>query len=570
MHWVIIETGSNQRYIFATDKQRLQVAASAMVWQLGFEWIRQAITDVGLTYTTHRAELVSSPDHVLHVVEASGRAVLIVHTPGQGRSIISNVTARALAEHSGLDVWGCVGPAIRDDLSDAHQLFVETDVLLRDQRTRRLPPATRYPNLPFHEQCAYTGRPTVRRAREVGGVADADPQSRSDVIDYLFTASTRARARMLDRLEVGIDRSDRETIRDVTVRLTDLTSTGLKDNGWIGVLHADGNGIGRIFANLRRVYPGSKFVEKQRELSAALESLTWKALQDSISGRDAATGARSAWAEPDARKVYRNSVLPIIVGGDDVSLAASGRIAFDLAVLLMKNFGHYATNSELGAPFTEALTQVKRVLSELDEPVEDIPDTLSLAVGLVFTKPNHPFVHSISLAEELTSEAKRQSGRRYAALDCHVLFESAVRGLDDIRASMGFEGVGDSTGFTYAGRPIALVPNSDGLLTVEEFEELIDALGDGGRDDSSLTRGQIQGLKEASTEADDRATLHSRVDLVRARFELLGTKLADIIDEQLPRAAADGVAMESTMFISALDLAVVRAGTVAALAAAEG
>lgn len=43
LRWVVIETGSNQSLVFATNKQRLNVAASRLIWSVGFEWIPDSI-----------------------------------------------------------------------------------------------------------------------------------------------------------------------------------------------------------------------------------------------------------------------------------------------------------------------------------------------------------------------------------------------------------------------------------------------------------------------------------------------------------------------------------------------
>ncbi|WP_411353235.1 Cas10/Cmr2 second palm domain-containing protein [Gordonia bronchialis] len=571
LHWVIIETGSNQAYIFSTNKQRLQVAASAAVWQLGMEWIPEAIRGPGLTLVPGNANGGSDPigvfrrdpNAVLHVVKASGRAVLLVHNEEHGRSIIRHVTRHALEERTGLDVWGHVGPALASDLSDAGKQFFVTDVGLRRQRTQRFSPITRFPTLPFHQPCAYTGLPAVRWDKETP--KEPDLQARSDVIDFLFGNATKARKRMIKSAYGELTSEDQGFARYVMVRPEDLSGEGLSDNGWIGILHADGNGVGKIFANLRYAYQGEQFVRKQAELSSRLDDLTWMALRDTIVGRDSATGELTAqWRVDEENPTkYRNSILPIVVGGDDVSAALSGVIAFDFAELLARNFSHYAAD-EHGRPFRDALAAVKTALGADSAEASAIPDGLSLAVGLVFTKAHHPFSHSIEVAESLTSEAKKGSGRRYSAIDTHVLFESAVRDLEAIRKHMTFD---DET-FTYAGTPIAVPLTSteraqateDGLMTVDDVRALQGELTtDKETETPRLSRSQIQMFKQAITESKDHDTLTQKIALVRNRLAVLDVTIPSLVDHQLPDVTRDSA---STMFTQALDLIDVARGTV--------
>lgn len=109
-------TGSNQAFIFETNKQRLQVAASRLVHELGHHWVPEALEGVG------RA--------VRHVVKASGKAAILT-SPEVGRQVIEIVTRRAALEGAGIDVWGVIGTKpVADDLSDAgerlHQAVSES------------------------------------------------------------------------------------------------------------------------------------------------------------------------------------------------------------------------------------------------------------------------------------------------------------------------------------------------------------------------------------------------------------------------------------------------------------
>ena len=71
---------------------------------------------------------------------------------------------------------------------------------------------------------------------------------------------------------------------------------------------------------------------------------------------------------------------------------------------------------------------------------------------------------------------------------------------------------------------------------------------------------QIQDLRPALTEPRTLAGVTDQLRLVRARIDLSGNQIPGIVAEELRIDPAAG--KDSTMFVTALDLAVVRAGTV--------
>ena len=118
-HWVVIETASNQAFVFASNKQAVNVGASELISRVGMAWVPEAV-----------AHLVEKDGaRVEKIVLVSGKALLIIDTEEHGRAIIRAVTERALREAPGLQVWGVVDPEpIADDadrgpsLERAHRL----------------------------------------------------------------------------------------------------------------------------------------------------------------------------------------------------------------------------------------------------------------------------------------------------------------------------------------------------------------------------------------------------------------------------------------------------------------
>ncbi len=421
-HWVLIETGANQAYIFDTNRLRHVVGASYLVHALGTEWVAQAIEA-----------------HDVRVVQAiSGKALLLVADPDVGRAVISDVSGRALVEAPGLDVTGVVGPgfdpeldwqadqgsdggsdsatetAVRRPLTHVEALR-ETYDLLEAVREARLPVQLRDPVLPWFEICRESGLPAagVERHSDGGSVAAA-VLAKSKVRD-------QAGARM------------RELLRAVPeVVPHDLDD--LRDDGWVAVIHADGNGVGRVFTQFAEhalrvdresAGLGTDHGDRGRDRGLSLDRHA-ALLHDFTTELESATetaldlAVRDATAGEDAS----DSILPVVVGGDDLTLVCHARFAL-------------AFVRAFTAAFEDQTARRPTILAIAGSG-------LTAAAGIAYVKPHHPFSAAYGLAEELTAAAKevaRTGEREVSAVDLHVAFESTIADLAELRSRMSAGGI---------------------------------------------------------------------------------------------------------------------------------
>ena len=158
LHWVLVETGANQAYIFDSNRFRHAVGASQLVYQLGTSWVSESC---GGLVGVHQ------------VLAISGKALLLVEDPETGREIIERITSRTLLAAPGLQVTGCVGPSFDPGLAwhqasqpgPARFTHVEaledTYRLIEDVRASRPPAEARDPMLPWFATCADTGLPAA-------------------------------------------------------------------------------------------------------------------------------------------------------------------------------------------------------------------------------------------------------------------------------------------------------------------------------------------------------------------------------------------------------------------------
>lgn len=561
LFWVLLETGSNQKYIFSTTKQRLQVAASAAIWSLGYEWVEEAAQKAadkhGCEYLSEPAEIEQrfgaeggGPDQyagtIAHIVKASGKAYLLVPTRQIGEEIIHAITRQAMMDGTGIDVWGVVSDPIAANLEDAAQRLREATLQLEAQRYKRTGPSAAHPATPFHARCDYSNEVATTAAKETR--RDARLYLRSAKTNYLFEEAGKARRRLEDALlaEGG------EGLERALLRMTEL-DRGINASSWVGVIHADGNGVGKIFRNLADVKAknadnpsraGREFIIAQAKLSRGLEEITWDAFRQAVQ---------------EVAADHENSVLPILIGGDDVVVMVSGAIAYDFAVALTRRFQAVATdpNNATAVEFQHMFREIRDVLgTDTSTPASQNAEQLSMAAGVLLTKIKHPFHHSATVAEELTSFAKTRT-RAESSVAVHVLYEPSLRPLDTLRDDAAIEGQ------CFNMQPIVVDSEASGVGTTEEFEAMLRTIrGAAHAAADAPSHGVIQMLREAVTEAPTVNSAGEALKAAKDRASELGQQdklgLLSAIEVDTSKSEANLYTEESpTTFITALEVAAV-------------
>lgn len=384
-HWVVVETGANQAFIFASNKQAVNVGASQLIWQVGHTWVDDAVSDLRGDVGGHRIE---------PIVKASGKALLLVDSPDTGRAFIRAITRRALREAPGLDVWGVVDPTpvgdagVGPSLARAHRLQAAW-------RGRRPSSQLRFPTVPFVQPCHYSGLP----ATDIENTDDR--HGRAAIIASAWAARDAGRTRMAGLL------GTRNVVRP------DHLNDGISHAGWVAVMHADGNGIGDVFRNLDKFYAGDEFLERLRSFSEALDRVTEAALGAAVEGY------------PD----YEDWLLPLVVGGDDVTVMMDARIAFDVTVSFIEEFARRTAEDEVIAGVVERMQADDNAVRRRG---------LTACAGIAYVKPHYAFSESYQLAEELCASAKRvkEAAPGCGALDFQVLHDTFGRDLNQVRENL--------------------------------------------------------------------------------------------------------------------------------------
>lgn len=393
LHWVVLETGSNQAFVFASNRRRANVGASRLIKMACTTWVDDAVGE-------------RTAASVTVVVRASGKTILLVADKDTGKAVVRAVTKRALKDAPGLDIWGVVQEVgcpeecchatdecrLKDSLKEAH-------ATLRQVRMSRPHPAQRAARTPFTEPCRLTDMAATTTV-SFGSGAEERKMPVSAQLDACLRAGRETR------------KGDAAEWPGVHQELDqDLGST------WVAVLHADGNGVGELIRNLDAA--PDKYLPTLKSLSSGIEAVTLAAVGEAARlvqkeacskvHREEEEFCKRGFEEPTCRWW-----LPLVIGGDDVTVLLRGDLALGFTEQLLDKF-RWAAKSHV---WPESVNGV----------------SLSMSAGLAFVKPHHPFNQAYDLAEELCNSAKDLSRHPgVAAIDAHVLYDSVAQPLTRLR-----------------------------------------------------------------------------------------------------------------------------------------
>ena len=472
---VMLQTNSNQPFIFSSPRLREQIGASFEITLLS-HWVKEEAKEL-----LSLKKLPSS----FWVSDSSGKVIVrFTETDGDpkelAKRLIREVTLRALTDAPGLDVTGVFvktssNTVCADDLQKLDRVFLEYSL-------NRRPALARFPQFPFLERGSESALPASRKlseddcremrryAREtlkVPLLTDDDTnfspptQTDQDAQDSLSLPSRvkRAWSRSARRLQLQevVSRwspDDPNTWPKEIERLNEdpfqlegafqdlpqaANSQGtLASLSSVGVIHIDGNGVGAIMRDLGEAFntvegdlsnlkPAAYWREENPCTSDENNIFQWFIMEVNyrLDGIVKEAVARS-WADVEYLAndddIDLVPVVPVLVGGDDVTVYTDGRYAI---------------------PFAEAYIHHYEELTEKDELLKQLAvvagakeaGPLTASAGVAIVGRNFPFHIAYDLAEELVSRGKKL-GKKKREVPCstinfHVLRDATVLDPDD-------------------------------------------------------------------------------------------------------------------------------------------
>ena len=434
---VMLQTNSNQPFIFSSPRLREQIGASFEITLLS-KWVKDIAEELLDTKTLPRSFWVS---------DSSGK-VIVRFTEADGdpkdlaKRLIREVTLRALTDAPGLDVTGVFIEATFDKV-DARDLNKLDRVFLEYSLNRR-PAAARFPQFPFLERGSESALPAsaslcdlklISEPMERNSFDESSPLSLPSRVKRAFARTSREQ--QVEDVKECLNKRGKELKQEPQLDPTKLAAAfqdgeefeDAKDMlSSVGVVHIDGNGVGAIMRDLGDAHRHAKeagvcttATEVKTMPDDDLQSfiMTVNKHLDNVV-KDAIA---LSWHEiQELTPKTTVPIVPVLVGGDDVTVYTDGRYAI---------------------PFAEAYIRHYEELTEKDELLKQLAvvagaktaGPLTASAGVAIVGRNFPFHIAYDLAEELVSRGKKL-GKKPGTVPCstinfHVLRDATVLDPDD-------------------------------------------------------------------------------------------------------------------------------------------
>ena len=475
---VMLQTNSNQPFIFSSPRLREQIGASFEITLLS-RWVEEEAKCLLKAEDLPNTFWVSDSSGKVIVRFTQRNCAESDNSPESlARALIREVTLRALTDAPGLDVTGVFITTDTDEVKseDLERLDHEFSAYTLNRR----PAAARFPQFPYLIRAEESELPTsaalsdeeLDRIREYAsrslmvptlsddsGLIPTQTGKDKDRSLSLPSRVKRAWSRSTRRLQLRevIERQDSTLSEEaLTERIKKLNedpfqlekafqqtpdeddaAKEIPELASVGVIHIDGNGVGAIMRDLGRAFDAvdarldslkdAAYERRDNPCSIKDDRFQWFVMEvnyrlDGVVNQAVA----EAWQTVDniagVNRLKTLPVVPVLVGGDDITVYTDGRYAIPFAEAYIR---HY-----------ECLTGKDDLLRELAVIAgAPEPGSLTASAGVAIVGRNFPFHIAYDLAEGLVSRGKKLGKKPGASpcstIDFHVLRDTTVLDPED-------------------------------------------------------------------------------------------------------------------------------------------
>ena len=484
---VMLQTNSNQPFIFSSPRLREQIGASFEITLLS-KWVKDKAKELLDTNTLPSSFWVS---------DSSGKVIVrFTETDGDptdlAKRLIREVTLRALTDAPGLDVTGVFietssGPVDPADLKRLDREFSEYSL-------NRRPASARFPQFPFLQRAEESALPasTPLTDEDEGNIRkyakDLGVPLLADEEEQIPTQTGKDRGRSLSlpsRVKRAWSRSARRLqLEDVVKRqhtseepegtISNLyedpfqlekafqdtpdesnAAKAVPELSSVGVIHIDGNGVGAIMRDLGEAFKGvcchldsleeAPYDREDNPCNINEGRFQWFVME--VNYRlDGVVKQAVAKAWEKVTEIAREDelpgppVVPVLVGGDDVTVYTDGRYAIPFAEAYIRHYEEITKDDDLLSVLAivaggKKADAPERDRFEIDDYIIQNPGPLTASAGVAIVGRNFPFHIAYDLAEGLVSRGKKLSKKKEtipcSTIDFHVLRDATVLDPDD-------------------------------------------------------------------------------------------------------------------------------------------
>ncbi len=381
-----------QGFIFQTNKLREIVGASELVEKICTELFARTL----YPDSANPLEKLEKDDDNNAILNAAGNIKYIFTDEAECERVVSCFPKTVMEFAPGITISQSVVKYKEGGFAKAVQKLEQN---LRVQR-----------NKPMRE--LNIGLMGIRRSRQTSlPVAYIDKKSPDKAEEYVDAGTYRklynSKGQKRTSLVLG-QKIFGETVNSESLasEMQDLTS----GNDWIAIIHADGNGLGRVVQQIGTSQ--EQFKKFSRRLNEATTEAARKAFEKVV-------GTIGEGKIP---------MRPIVLGGDDLTVICRADLAVPFTEAFMKYFEE-ETESRLG--------------NTLKSVFKGGEDYLTACAGIAFVKSSFPFHYGYKLAESLCDRAKKDTKKLYDAengnlpascLMFHKVQDSFISNFEEVSA----------------------------------------------------------------------------------------------------------------------------------------
>ena len=448
---VMLQTNNNQPFIFSSPRLREQIGASFEITLLS-RWVKEEAEKL----------LKQKPLPTSFWVSDSSGKVIVRFTNDEGapknlaKQLIREVTLRALTDAPGLDVTGVFIEATSnmvdaDDLQELDRVFLEYSL-------NRRPAAARFPQFPFLERGSDSALPAsaslcdlklIQEPLKPNSFDESSPLSLPSRVKRVFASTSRKR--QVDDVQKRLAKQGKELKQEPPLDPTTLAAAFQDGEEFenvknmlslVGVVHIDGNGVGAIMRDLGCAH---RAVQKfgvstiSDEESKGLQSFIMEVncrLDNVVKDAIALSWYYVQELTPDTVV----PIVPVLVGGDDVTVYTDGRYAIPFAEAYIHHYERLTKDDDLLSVLAivaggKKADAPERDHFEIDDYIIQNPGPLTASAGVAIVGRNFPFHIAYDLAEELVSRGKKLGKKPWtvpcSTINFHVLRDATVLDPDE-------------------------------------------------------------------------------------------------------------------------------------------
>lgn len=487
----LLDTAAIQQYIFNSNELRENIGASHLVHLATTRWVQDALDDLEITHNyqvkaderqpykhknTFRINNMSSTPCAELLYAGGGNTFILFggdNHPDKAKDFVYTLSRHVIREAPGLNIYATHVPYNwGENLPQA----VKTAVDQLAQLKNRLPVYQPLLGLSVTAACTSTGLPANGRhpdpdkngKNDNGRPTLANRASRQVIAQW--HASWHNEEYKKHRNPDDIDANDRlrsmfPFVKEPPFKWTnDLDKIGKlpdRDESYIAVVHADGNGMGKRMLALSSFfddnYPNQPraYISAVRELSLAYQNTAQNALVRTICDLEYSLRYHENEKGGDQKRYYPRieetkdngekewvsyfPFRPVVFGGDDVTFVC----ASPWGVPLAKQYLSYLEDEIL--PSGEGLLacadmdkiQITKMSQELNHAL-NLPAKPFACAGVSIVKTHYPISRAYTNSSELADSAKAhvlryESKKQASAIDWHITTTGISGSLEEIR-----------------------------------------------------------------------------------------------------------------------------------------